>query len=268
MNRRSVLAGAGAVGLASLSGCLGLAGLDDHESTAGGVDADTRESTDYQQVGIDNITIEESVGVGPVEESVRVVNYLTEHEKSIDMGPLGEQRGAVFMLLTTPQIGIPNYQFNPVEDMSTRELVDLVENNYDEMDDIEHQEDYSMTILDQETTASRFTASAQFDGEDVDVYLHVSEAVETDDDLLVTIGVYPQQVSAQERENIDSLMEGVVETADGAEEAVEDDGSDEQADDGSDEQADDGGDGDEADDGGEEDDSDNDTDEEDDDGLV
>lgn len=260
MNRRLFLAGAGAFGLASLSGCLGLAGLDDHEATPGGVEADTRESSDYQQVGIDDITIEESVGVGPVEESIRVVNYLTEHEKSIDMGPLGEQRGAVFMVLTTPRIGIPNYQFNPVEDMSTRELVDLVENNYDEMDDIEHQEDYSMTILDQETTASRFTASAQFDGEDVEVYLHVSEAVETDDDLLVTIGVYPQQVSAQERENIDSLMEGVVETADGAEEAVEDDGSDEQADD--------GGDGDKADDGSEEDDSDNDTDEEDDDGLV
>ncbi|QSG01922.1 DUF6517 family protein [Natranaeroarchaeum sulfidigenes] len=227
MNRRQVLAATGAFGLVSLSGCLGLAGLDDHESTAGGVDADTRESTDYQQVGVDDITIEESVGVGPVEESVRVVNYLTEHEKTVDMGPLGEQRGAVFMVLTTPRIGIPNYQFNPVEDMSTHELVELVEDNYDEMDDIEHQEDYSMTILDQETTASRFTASAQFEGEDVDVYLHVSEAVETDDDLLVTIGVYPQEVANQEEDNVDELMENVVKEADESEgNGDEDDGDD------------------------------------------
>jgi len=238
MNRRQVLAGAGAFGLVSLSGCLGLAGLDDHESTAGGVDADTRESTDYGQVGIDDITIEESVGVGPVEESVRVVNYLTEHEKTVDMGPLGEQRGAVFMVLTTPQIGIPNYQFNPVEDMSTRELVDLVEDNYDSIDDIEHQEDYSLTILDQETTASQFAASAQFDGEDIDVYLHVSQAVETDDDLLVTIGVYPQEVAHQEEDNVDELMENAIEAADGADE--EDESEDEEEADGEDSDEQDG----------------------------
>lgn len=213
MNRRQVLAGAGAFGLVSLSGCLGLAGLDDHEATPAGVHADTREGTGYEQAGIDDITIEESVGVGPIEESVRVVNYLTEHEKSVDMGPLGDQRGAVFLILTTPKIGIPNYQFNPVEDMSTHELVDLVENNYDAIDDIEHQEDNSVTVLDQGTTASRFSASAQFDGQDVDVYLHVSQAVETEDDLLVTIGVYPQQVEFEEADNVDELMQDVIEEA-------------------------------------------------------
>ncbi len=240
MNRRHFLAGAGAFGLASLSGCLGLAGLDEHEATPGGVNADTREGTGYEQVGIEELPVEESVGVGPVTESVRVANYMTEHEKTVDMGPLGEQRGAVFMILSTPQIGIPNYQFNPVEDMSTRELVDLVDDNYDGISDIEHQEDYSMTILEQETTATRFTASAQFDGEDVDVYLHVSEAVETDDDLLVTIGVYPQQVQFEEEDNVDALMTGVIEQADSGDESASDTSSD--GDDGGDTTDDSGGD--------------------------
>ena len=252
MNRRQVLAGAGAFGLVSLSGCLGLAGLDDHEATPAGVDADTREGTGYEPVGIDDITIEESVGAGPIEESVRVVNYLTEHEKSVDMGPLGDQRGAVFLVLTTPKIGIPNYQFNPVEDMSTRELVDLVEDNYDEIDDIEHQGDDSVTILDQEITASRFSASAQFDGENIDVYLHVSQAVETDDDLLVTIGVYPQQVEFEEADNVEALMRGVVEEVAESEVGGDDERGDEPDDDDGDSEESDEGDSseDEEDDGG------------------
>lgn len=226
MNRRRFLAGAGAFGLASLSGCLGLAGLDEHEATPGGVDADTRGSTGYEQVGIEELPVEESVGVGPVTESVRIANYMTEHEKTVDMGPLGEQRGAVFMILSTPQIGIPNYQFNPVEDMSTRELVDLVDDNYDGIDDIQHEEDGTATVLDQPTTVSRFSASAQFDGEDVDVSLHVSEAVETDDDLLVAIGVYPELVRSKEEGNVEALMSGVVEHADSGEEAADSTSSD------------------------------------------
>jgi hypothetical protein len=226
MNRRHFLAGAGALGLASLSGCLGLAGLDEHEATPGGVDADTREGTGYEQVGIEELPVEESVGVGPVTESVRVTNYMTEHEKTVDMGPLGEQRGAVFTILATPQIGIPNYQFNPVEDMSTRDLVDLVDDNYDRIDDIQQEEDGTATILDQSTTVSLFSASAQFGGEDVDVYLHVSKAVETDDDLLVTIGVYPELVRSEEEGNVEALMSGVVEHVDSGDEGAGDTSSD------------------------------------------
>ncbi|MFC7209669.1 DUF6517 family protein [Natronoarchaeum sp. GCM10025321] len=240
MNRRHFLAGAGAFGLASISGCLGLAGLDEHEATPGGVDAETREETGYEQVGIEELPVEESVGLGPATESVRVANYMTKHERSVDMGPLGEQRGAVFMILSTPQIGIPNYQFNPVEDMSTRELIDLVDDNYDGIDDIQHEEDGTASILDQSTTVSRFSASAQFDGEDVEVYLHVSKAVETDDDLLVTIGVYPELVRSEEEGNVEALMSGVVEHADSGDEGADstsndgDDGGD-TTDDGEDE---------------------------------
>lgn len=214
MNRRHFLAGTGALGLASVSGCLGVVGLDEHEATPAGVDADTREGTGYEQQIPEEREIEETLEAGPISETVRVTNYLTEHEKAVDLGPLGEQRAAVFMVLTTPQISVPGAQFNPVDDMSPEELADLVADNYDEMDDIDHQEDYSLSILDQSTTVSKFEASARFEGEDVDVDLHVSEAVETDDDLLVTLGVYPQEVAAEEEGNVEALMQGVVETAD------------------------------------------------------
>ncbi|MFC4542708.1 DUF6517 family protein [Halosolutus amylolyticus] len=255
MNRRTVLAGAGSIGLASLAGCLGLAGLDTHESAPAGVEAGVREDTGYEQTGIEPIEITESFEVGPYSETITVTNYLTEHEKAVDMGPIGDARGAVFMLLTTPQVSIAGREFNPVEEMTTTELVELVEDNYDGIDDISHEEDETVTILDQETTMSRFTASAEFEGHPVDVSLHATEAVETESDLLVAIGVYPQRVRTVEESNVKDLAAGVVEDADeSASTGGADDGD-------NDEEGDDDGSGDDATD-------DNETDEEDDDGLV
>lgn len=207
MNRRTVLAGIGAAGLAGLSGCLGLIGMDEHESSPAGVEADARSATGYDQIGIEEIVVEEEVG--PLSEEVSVTNYKTTHEKTVDMGPLGQQRGAVFIVLTTPQVSLLGREFNPVEDMSATELMELVASNYDGLGDVSPDEEFSVSVLEEETTRSRFTGEAQFDGADVDVDVHVSEAVEAGDDLLVSIGVYPRRLRGQEEEHVISLMESV-----------------------------------------------------------
>ncbi|MFA9424997.1 DUF6517 family protein [Natronorubrum sp. A-ect3] len=209
MNRRAVLGGLGGLGLTALAGCLGSLGMDVHESSPAGVDASVRSETGYDQTEIETVTVEEDVGVGAASETIAVTNYLTEHEKAVDMGPLGRQRGAVFMVLTTPQIGAAGRNFNPVEEMDAEELVALVEDNYDDISNITNEETAEITILEQTTTRSRFSADATFDGHSLEVDLHVSEAVEAGDDLLVTIGVYPQQVRSMEQSNILELMEGV-----------------------------------------------------------
>ncbi|QFU83254.1 DUF6517 family protein [Natronorubrum aibiense] len=241
MKRRTVLGGLGSVGLATLSGCLGAIGMDEHESSPAGVEASVRSETGYDQTGVEPVVIEETVSAGPVSETITVTNYLTEHEKAVDMGLLGRQRGAVFMVLTTPQIGVAGRNFNPVEEMDAQELVELVENNYDAIGSITPEEDDEITILEQSTTRSRFSAEATFNGQDLDVDLHVSEAIEAGDDLLVTIGVYPQRVRSMEESNILDLMRNVstdVETdadssADGDGDGDDTDGSDE-TDDGND----------------------------------
>ncbi|MGQ3412148.1 DUF6517 family protein [Natrinema sp. LN54] len=207
MNRRTVLAGAGAAGLAGLSGCLGLIGMDEHESSPAGVEADTRSATGYDQIGIEEVVVEREVG--PLSEEISVTNYKTTHEKAVDMGPLGRQRGAVFIVLTTPQVSLLGREFNPVEEMSATELMELVASNYDGLGDVSPDEEFSVSILEEETTRSRFTGEAQFDGADVDVDVHVSEAVEAGEDLLVSIGVYPRRLRGQEEDRIVSLMESV-----------------------------------------------------------
>nr|WP_090507593.1 DUF6517 family protein [Natronorubrum sediminis] len=214
MNRRTVLAGAGTVGLVGLSGCLGVIGLDEHASSPAGVEEAVRDDTGYEYSDVEEIGIDEGVDLLLYEESVTVLNHLTEHEKTVDMGPAGRQQGAVFLLLTTPQVSVAGQEFNPVEEMDTEELVELVEDNYDDISNITHEEDDDISLLEQDTTQSRFSAEATFDGTDVDVYLHVTEAVESNDDLLIAIGVYPEYVQAEEEANVRSLIDGVIEDVD------------------------------------------------------
>ncbi|QSX01198.1 DUF6517 family protein [Haloterrigena alkaliphila] len=207
MNRRSVIACLGAAGLASLSGCLGLIGMAEHESSPAGVEAAAREETGYEQTEIEALPIERDVG--PTNETVTVRNHMTKHEKRVGIMGLGERRAAIYNVLTTPQVSIFGRELNPVGEMSTQELIDLVRSNYDGINDISHEEDSDVTILGESTTQSRFTADATFDGQELEVDIHITEAVEADEDLLVTIGVYPRDLQSQEQPNIATLTESV-----------------------------------------------------------
>ncbi|QLG47470.1 DUF6517 family protein [Natrinema halophilum] len=209
MNRRSALAGLGAVGLAGLSGCLGLIGMDSHESSPAGVEATTRNETGYEQTAVKELSVEKDAPGGPITGKISVGNYMTKHEKAVDIPLVGRQRGAVFNVLTTPKVTLLGKQFNPVEDMTTKELIGLVENNYNGIDNISHDGDSDVTILDQSTTQSQFTADAKFDGQSVTVNFHITKAVEAAGDLLVTIGVYPEQLQSQEKPNVTALAEAV-----------------------------------------------------------
>lgn len=226
MDRRTLLAGVGTGALASLSGCLSAIGMAEHTASPAGVPQSTREETGYEQVGVDELKIEQSVGVGPLSETVVATNYQTNYEKAVELAPLGRQRAAVFTVLTTPKISLLGRDFNPVEEMDAAELVDLIADNYDGIGDVSPDGNNEITILEQSTTRSRFTAAAQFDGTDVDVDLHVTEAVDAGDDLAVTVGVYPQELRQREEANVVSLMEHVLEDLEAG------NGNDEASDDG------------------------------------
>ena len=218
MKRRDVLAGLSVVGVGSLAGCLGALGLTEHEASPATVEDGALEETGYERMAPEMVGVDREFEVAGYSERIAVKNYVTEHDKAVDLGltdnGIDRQRAATFMVLTTPQIGIPGQEFNPVEEMSPEELIDLIQDNYDDLSNVESDGESDVEILGQTTTQSRFTADAKFDGMDLEVFVHVSEAVETEDDLLVTIGVYPRQVQSQEEENVLSLMEAVTEDGD------------------------------------------------------
>ncbi|KDE58800.1 hypothetical protein EL22_02510 [Halostagnicola sp. A56] len=234
MNRRSLLAGAAVLGTTSVAGCLGTFGMAEHEASPASVDESARQDTGYEQTGVTEDTIEQSVDLAVFSQEVSVTNYITEHEKSVTVGPLTMDGGGGFLVVATPQASVLGQELNPVSDMSPKELIERVEGSYAGMENVTHQEDGSVTILDQETTQSRFTANSSYNGSDVEVSIHISEAVETEEDLLVTVGVYPNERRDEEESNIISLMESVSEASpeDGESQNGSDDGGNESGSDG------------------------------------
>jgi hypothetical protein len=210
MKRRQVIAGAGTVGLAGLAGCLGTVGLDRHEATPAGIDPEIREETGYERTDVDELRLEETVSVSAVSQELVLINALTEYEKTIDMGLLGEHQGAEFVVLSSPQVGIAGRQLNPIGERSASDLVDLVVDTYDGLESVDHDSDEELTVLEQPTTLSTFTGEAEFDGRTVDVNVLVTETVDAGDDLVATLGVYPTYLD-DEGENVRSLMGGVLE---------------------------------------------------------
>ena len=213
MKRRELLVGTSSLAALGAAGCLGTVGLDEYEASPAGVDPAVRDETGYAQTNVEEFVVERSVDVAGASETISVTNYLTEHEKAIDLGPLGSIRAAAFVVMTSPQISIAGREFNPIAEMSSEELIGLIEADFDQINNAEHVADEAVTILGQETTESLFEAEATFDGTTVDVNVHLSESVQTTNDHLVTIGVYPTRLERIEAENIGALMAGVVEDA-------------------------------------------------------
>ena len=244
MNRRSLLAGTAAVGGVALSGCLSstLNSVTSLASTPAGVDPALLDATGYELVGTDDVVSEEDVNVAGISDTIVVTSHLTEYEKVVGLDGFVEQPTALFAILSTPKISIAGRTFNPVAEMSSGALVELIADNYDSIDNLEHEADETVTILDQSVDKARFTADARFDGLPLELNIHVTEAAERGDDLLVAIGVYPRLLQAEEASNVRDLTEAVSD-----EPTAVDDAGDEQTDDADESTEDEDDDGDDAD---------------------
>ena len=191
------------------------------ESTPAGVSQAALDSTGYEAVGIEEIVTEEKVEVAGQSEVIAATSYLAEYERRVGINEVAEQATAIFGVLSTPKLELAGRTLNPVGEMSAREVVDLIGDSYESIDSIEHVSDEMITILDQSTTRSRFVAEADFAGLPIDLDIHVSEAVERGEDLLVSIGVYPRLYRGLEGDNARTLAEAIT-----AEPATEPDSND------------------------------------------
>lgn len=211
MNRRSVLTGIGTIGIGSLAGCLSvIRGEEPLRLTASpaSIPASVLDETRYELNRQREVVIEREVEAAGQTREIVVTNQQLEYQKTVSLGPLGEQEAAVFTALTTPQVNVLGREFNPVANMSTRELAEMVQEQYEDMQSMEHVEDSELTINDETTTQSKFQAEATFSGQQIDLFIHISEAVELNDDLVITVGGYPTMLPDEEQ-NILTLMRSV-----------------------------------------------------------
>lgn len=184
------------------SGCLGfITGEEAQEfeaSPATVADA-ALEETDYQQSGeqeSEEMEVTRTVEGGGQERDIVAVNYISQYERQVSF--LGmEKRAAVFVAFSTPKVEILGKTFNPVGEMSNRELVQQVQGKYEGLSVGEEIDARETEMLGNTVEVSKFEGQADLDGSNVDVYIHVGQT-DHDGDFVIPIGVYPQQIDDEE----------------------------------------------------------------------
>ncbi|WP_323171831.1 DUF6517 family protein [Natrialba sp. PRR66] len=215
MERRAFVAATAVSGLGLSAGCLGgmLEDVTSVSATPAIVSSTALETADYEYQGTREVTETETVAGQPIEAT----NYASEYTRTIDAlaGLFGDETPAVgvFGVATTPQIGFLDTQLNPISDMSNAELVNRVQNQYDEFTiDDRVVERRTAEPFGQPVTVETFpgTATHVSIGE-IEIFVDVAQLT-SEGDHLVLIGVTPD-IQRLQRENevdrIDTLIDGV-----------------------------------------------------------
>lgn len=211
-SRRRYLAAAGATAIAGLSGCLDFitGGAAEFEASPSRVPQSVLDETGYELDGVSDQEIERTFEAGGESRDVVVTNKIAEHHKSVSIVEAGldDADAAVFTSMTTPQAEVLGESFNPVEDMSAREIAQMVQQQYELAANPSQENEQTVTINGEETTMTKFRADARFQGNPVELFMHITEAVELGDDFVVTFGGYPTVLSGEEA-NIVQMAEAV-----------------------------------------------------------
>lgn len=191
------------------TGCIGfITGSEPQsfEAKPAAVGGDAASSAGYQETsGPTAQTVNRTFSAGGESRTVQVTNYLTEYRKTVDAGPLGSADAAVFAVVSTPKVEVLGQTFNPVGDVNESELARMAQSKYDGFSVGEKQGSTTVDALGSETEVAKFAGRATVAGEaSVDVYVHVAR-IETGDDYLVVVAVYPQLLSGED-ENVFSMV--------------------------------------------------------------
>lgn len=205
MKRRTVLAGVPSALL--LGGCTDLLTEEEvrFEAERAIVSEAALSDSEYEESGQKEDSIERDFD--EVDRTVVVVNKMSEYARSVDIGlGLGGEL-ARFTALSTPKIDIvPGRSENPIGDMNNDELAEMLQEEYDDIENIQRIDARQGTLLGEDVEITRYEAEAQTDGESIEVEMHIAQG-ENEDDFLVALGVHPQEIDDQEE--IDRLIDGI-----------------------------------------------------------
>lgn len=212
-SRRAYLAGVGATATAGVAGCLDFitGGPAEFEASPSQVPESVLSETNYKLNGVSDQEVEREFEAGGESRTVIVTNKIAEHRKSVQLPAVGDADAAIFTSLTTPQVDILGKKFNPVKDMSAKRIAQMVQKQYDNVVAPSQESEGNVTINGEETTQTKFRADAQFEGNPVELFLHITEAVELGSDFVVTVGGYPTALPGEEQ-NVLQLMQSVEES--------------------------------------------------------
>ena len=208
VSRRGLLAASVPTLLAATAGCSALLGSGAEFSAAtASVSAEARSGTGYEEVGVEDLVIERTFAAAGQERTVSVTNRLARYERRIEIPTLPAQRAAVFAVLASPKIELFGRTFNPVGEMSNRDLLGMLQERYTGLSVGSRTGGQSASMLGQSTTVDRYQGSGTLAGGSVDVFVHVAR-VAHEGDFVVAIAVYPRLVG-DEDPIVKRLVEGI-----------------------------------------------------------
>ncbi len=212
MNRRLFLAGIGSGTLAVTAGCLDtvLGDATDFEAAPATVIDPALEEAGYNHIETRPDVERREFGVAGLSRTVSVTNWIGEYYRGLELPIIGRVEAAVFAILATPRVDVLGRSFNPVGEMSDREIAELIQEQYDEISIGAETGRRTVQTLGIETTVTSFEASAQLlpvGGTAIDVIFDITRFT-NGEDFLVAIGIYPAAVPA-ESERVTTMLEGL-----------------------------------------------------------
>ncbi|WP_224335775.1 DUF6517 family protein [Haloprofundus halobius] len=196
--------------LVASSGCLGFVTGEESlsfESDPALAEESVAEETGYELDGTEAKTITREFSAAGQTRNVEATNQISTYEKTLSMSLLGEQKLGVFAAISSPAVEIAGRTFNPLKDDSNEDLVQMLTSQYDGLSNVSEESSQTLTVLGTDTEVTKYAATSNVEGEQIDVFVHVTK-VRNEDDFVIALGVYPQQLSGEES-NIVSLFESV-----------------------------------------------------------
>jgi hypothetical protein len=210
-SRRSFLA-AGATGtLALTAGCLGFV-LGNEPLT---FEADRVAPTDgklgetgYEEQTVTEETIERTEEIGGVERDFKASIWTSVYTKPIEYA--GQEReGSAFAAVSIPSMTVAGRSVNPIAEMSNKELLEeflsRISSENGNVNDIQHEETFSLEILGGSRDVDTFVGESEVDGQTIEIDIKLT-SFDHEDDLLVLLGIYPKRLT-EESANVEVLME-------------------------------------------------------------
>ena len=201
----------GAVGLTALSGCTELATGDEplaREAEPAAISASTLSETGHELEDERTETLSEEVEAGGESREVEATNHIALYSKSISGPDESEIEGSLFGVVSTPAFEFVGQSFNPIADADNEEILEFASSEFGQLDVGDQLDETTMSVLGTDTTVSKFDGTASFDGQCVDVHVYVT-AVDHEDDIVLAVGGYPEELESQEEDDILTLFSGI-----------------------------------------------------------
>ncbi len=161
----------------------------------------------YEEVQVEAANITRNFTVAGQTRNVSVTNWIAQYEREVSLGPLGDQRAAVFATFSTPAVEVLGQTFNPIDDLDDRQIIQRFQDRYDSVSVGQQVNTTQVQALGGERNVSTYEGTAQLSGNDVEVYINFAR-FRHGDDYIVALGVYPQRLDG-ERSRMMTMFSGI-----------------------------------------------------------